>query len=34
VPFGFMGLWVGYAGFYVGMILLLAMVIFSRRDFK
>jgi ABC-type transport system involved in multi-copper enzyme maturation permease subunit len=34
VPFGYIGLSVGYAGLYVGMLLLLAMLIFSRRDFK
>ncbi len=34
VPFGYIGLSVGYAGLYVGMLLLLATLIFSRRDFK
>jgi hypothetical protein len=34
VPFGYIGLSVGYAGLYVGMLLLLATMIFSRRDFK
>jgi ABC-type transport system involved in multi-copper enzyme maturation permease subunit len=34
VPFGYVGLSLGYAGLYVGMMLLLATLIFSRRDFK
>jgi ABC-type transport system involved in multi-copper enzyme maturation permease subunit len=34
VPFGYIALSVGYAGLYVGMLLLLATLIFSRRDFK
>jgi ABC-type transport system involved in multi-copper enzyme maturation permease subunit len=34
VPLGYIGLSVGYAGLYVGMLLLLAMLIFSRRDFR
>jgi ABC-type transport system involved in multi-copper enzyme maturation permease subunit len=34
VPFGYIGLSLGYAGLYVGMLLLLATLIFSRRDFK
>jgi ABC-type transport system involved in multi-copper enzyme maturation permease subunit len=34
VPLGYIGLSVGYAGIYVGMLLLLATLIFSRRDFK
>jgi ABC-type transport system involved in multi-copper enzyme maturation permease subunit len=34
VPFDYIGLSVGYAGLYVGMLLLLATLIFSRRDFK
>jgi ABC-type transport system involved in multi-copper enzyme maturation permease subunit len=34
VPLGYIGLSVGYAGFYVGILLLLATLIFSRRDFK
>jgi ABC-type transport system involved in multi-copper enzyme maturation permease subunit len=34
VPLGYIGLTVGYAGLYVGMLLLLATLIFSRRDFK
>jgi hypothetical protein len=31
---GYIGLSVGYAGLYVGMLLLVATLIFSRRDFK
>jgi ABC-type transport system involved in multi-copper enzyme maturation permease subunit len=34
VPLGYIGLSVGYAGLYVGMLLLLTTLIFSRRDFK
>jgi Cu-processing system permease protein len=34
VAYGYIGLSVGYAGLYVGMLLLLATLIFSRRDFK
>lgn len=34
VPLGYIGLSLGYAGLYVGMLLLLATLIFSRRDFK
>jgi Cu-processing system permease protein len=34
VPLGYIGLSTGYAGLYVGMLLLLATLIFSRRDFK
>jgi ABC-type transport system involved in multi-copper enzyme maturation permease subunit len=34
VPLGYIGLSVGYAGIYVSMLLLLATLIFSRRDFK
>jgi ABC-type transport system involved in multi-copper enzyme maturation permease subunit len=34
VPFGYIALSVGYAGLYVGILLLLATLIFSRRDFK
>jgi ABC-type transport system involved in multi-copper enzyme maturation permease subunit len=34
VPLGYIGLSTAYAGFYVGIMLLLATLIFSRRDFK
>ena len=34
VELGYIGLSAGYAGIYVGMLLLLATLIFSRRDFK
>jgi ABC-type transport system involved in multi-copper enzyme maturation permease subunit len=34
VPLGYIGLSAAYAGLYVGILLLLATLIFSRRDFK
>ena len=34
VPFGYLGITVGYAAVYIAMLLLLSSFIFSRRDFK
>jgi Cu-processing system permease protein len=34
VPFGYLAASAAYAGLYIGMLLVAAMLIFSRRDFK
>ncbi len=34
VPLGYMALTIAYAALYIGIVLIIATLVFSRRDFK